>query len=264
MHPMLNIAIRAARNAGDLIQRSSQNLENIHIDQKGRNDYASEVDRLAEHEIIKVIRTAFPDHAILAEESGEHQGNDYVWVIDPLDGTTNFLHSFPQYAVSIALKNKNKLELGVIYDPVRDELFTAERGGGAMLNNRKIRVAKHNSMRGALIGTGFPFKKQENLEPYLNMFRAVTQDTAGIRRAGAAALDMAYVACGRLDAYWETGVSEWDIAAGVLLVQEAGGVATDFAFNDKYLQTGNIIAGNPRMHQLMYHTLEPHIPDNLK
>ncbi len=261
---MLNIAIRAARNAGDLIQRSSQNLENIHIDQKGRNDYASEVDRLAEHEIIKVIRTAFPDHAILAEESGEHQGNDYVWVIDPLDGTTNFLHSFPQYAVSIALKNKNKLELGVIYDPVRDELFTAERGGGAMLNNRKIRVAKHNSMRGALIGTGFPFKKQENLEPYLNMFRAVTQDTAGIRRAGAAALDMAYVACGRLDAYWETGVSEWDIAAGVLLVQEAGGVATDFAFNDKYLQTGNIIAGNPRMHQLMYHTLEPHIPDNLK
>jgi myo-inositol-1(or 4)-monophosphatase len=166
--------------------------------------------------------------------------------------------------VSIALKNKNKLELGVIYDPLRDELFTAERGGGAMLNNRKIRVAKHNSMRGALIGTGFPFKKQENLEPYLNMFRAVTQDTAGIRRAGAAALDLAYVACGRLDAYWETGVSEWDIAAGVLLVQEAGGVATDFAFNDKYLQSGNIIVGNPRMHQLMYHTLEPHIPDNLK
>jgi myo-inositol-1(or 4)-monophosphatase len=264
MHPMLNIAIRAARNAGDLIQRSSQNLDNIHIDQKGRNDYASEVDRMAEHEIIKVIRTAFPDHAILAEESGEHQGNDYVWVIDPLDGTTNFLHGFPQYAVSIALKNKNKLELGVIYDPLRDELFTAERGGGAMLNNRKIRVAKHNSMRGALIGTGFPFKKQENLEPYLNMFRAVTQDTAGIRRAGAAALDLAYVACGRLDAYWETGVSEWDIAAGVLLVQEAGGVATDFAFNDKYLQSGNIIVGNPRMHQLMYHTLEPHIPDNLK
>ena len=261
---MLNIAIRAARNAGDLIQRSSQNLDNIHIDQKGRNDYASEVDRMAEHEIIKVIRTAFPDHAILAEESGEHQGNDYVWVIDPLDGTTNFLHGFPQYAVSIALKNKNKLELGVIYDPLRDELFTAERGGGAMLNNRKIRVAKHNSMRGALIGTGFPFKKQENLEPYLNMFRAVTQDTAGIRRAGAAALDLAYVDCGRLDAYWETGVSEWDIAAGVLLVQEAGGVATDFAFNDKYLQSGNIIVGNPRMHQLMYHTLEPHIPDNLK
>ena len=261
---MLNIAIRAARNAGDLIQRSSQNLDNIHIDQKGRNDYASEVDRMAEHEIIKVIRTAFPDHAILAEESGEHQGNDYVWVIDPLDGTTNFLHGFPQYAVSIALKNKNKLELGVIYDPLRDELFTDERGGGAMLNNRKIRVAKHNSMRGALIGTGFPFKKQENHEPYLNMFRAVTQDTAGIRRAGAAALDLAYVACGRLDAYWETGVSEWDIAAGVLLVQEAGGVATDFAFNDKYLQSGNIIVGNPRMHQLMYHTLEPHIPDNLK
>ena len=264
MHPMLNIAIRAARNAGDLIQRSSQNLDKLTIDQKSRNDYASEVDRMAEQEIIKVLRNAFPEHAILAEESGEHQGNDYVWVIDPLDGTTNFLHGFPQYAVSIALKHKNKLEIGVIYDPSRDELFTAERGGGAMLNNRKIRVAKQNSMRGALIGTGFPFKNQQHLEAYLNMFRAVTADTAGIRRAGAAALDLAYVACGRLDAYWEIGVSEWDIAAGVLLVQEAGGVATDFAFNDKYLQTGNVIVGNPRMHQLMYHTLEPHISANLK
>ncbi len=264
MHPMLNIAIRAARNAGDLIQRSSQNLDKLTIDQKSRNDYASEVDRMAEQEIIKVLRNAFPEHAILAEESGEHQGNDYVWVIDPLDGTTNFLHGFPQYAVSIALKHKNKLEIGVIYDPSRDELFTAERGGGAMLNNRKIRVAKQNSMRGALIGTGFPFKNQQHLEAYLNMFRAVTADTAGIRRAGAAALDLAYVACGRLDAYWEIGVSEWDIAAGVLLVQEAGGVATDFAFNDKYLQTGNVIVGNPRMHQLMYHTLEPHITANLK
>lgn len=261
---MLNIAIRAARNAGELIQRSSHNLDKLTIDHKGRNDYASEVDRMAEQEILKVIRGAFPDHAILAEESGEHKGNDFVWVIDPLDGTTNFLHGFPQYAVSIALKNKNKIELGVIYDPIRDELFTAERGGGAMLNNRKIRVAKSNSMRGALIGTGFPFRNQDNLDAYLNMFRAVSADTAGVRRAGAAALDMAYVACGRLDAYWEIGVHEWDIAAGVLLVQEAGGVATDFSFNDKYLQSGNIIVGNPRMHQLMYHAIEPHVTPNLK
>lgn len=264
MHPMLNIAVRAARNAGDLIQRSSLNIEKLTIDQKSRNDYASEVDRAAEQEIIKVIRTAFPDHGILAEESGEIKGNDYTWIIDPLDGTTNFLHGFPHYAVSIALKNKNKLEIGVIYDPTRDELFTAERGGGAMLNNRRIRVTKQNTMRGALIGTGFPFKTMENIEPYLGMFKAVCADAAGIRRAGAAALDMAYVACGRLDAYWEIGVKEWDIAAGVLLVQEAGGVATDFSFNDKYLQSGNIITGNPKMHQLMYQIIEPHVPARLK
>jgi myo-inositol-1(or 4)-monophosphatase len=264
MHPMLNIAIRAARNAGELIQRASNNIEKLTIDQKGQNDYASEVDRMVEQEIIKAIRTSFPDHSILAEESGEHHGNDYVWVIDPLDGTTNFLHGFPQYAVSIALKHKNKLELGVIYDPCRDELFTAERGGGAMLNNRRIRVTKQNSLRGALIGTGFPFKSMENIEPYLSMFKAISADSAGIRRAGAAALDVAYVACGRLDAYWEIGVKEWDIAAGVLLVQEAGGVATDFSFNDKYLQSGNIIVGNPRMHQLMYHAIEPHVPTHLK
>jgi len=265
MHPMLNIAVRAARSAGDLIQRSSYNLDKLTVDHKSRNDYVSEVDRLAEQEIIKILRTAFPDHAILAEESGSHAGNDYVWVVDPLDGTTNFLHGFSHYAVSIALKHKNKLELGVIYDPARDELFTAERGGGAMLNNRKIRVGKQASMRGALIGTGFPFKNQQYLDVYLNMFRdVVTADTAGIRRAGAAALDLAYVACGRLDAYWEIGVNEWDIAAGVLLVQEAGGVATDFAFNDKYLQSGNVIVGNLKMHQLMYHTLEPHITENLK
>jgi myo-inositol-1(or 4)-monophosphatase len=261
---MLNIAVRAARNAGDLIQRASMNIEKLTIEQKGRNDYASEVDHMAEQEIIKLLRSSFPDHAILAEESGETKGNDYVWIIDPLDGTTNFLHGFPQYAVSIALKHKNKLELGVIYDPGRDELFTAERGGGAMLNNRRIRVSKQNSMRGALIGTGFPFKSMENIEPYLGMFKAVAADTAGIRRAGAAALDVAYVACGRLDAYWEIGVKEWDIAAGVLMVQEAGGVATDFSFNDKYLQTGNVIVGNPRMHQLMYHAIEPFVTASMK
>lgn len=264
MHPMLNIAVRAARNAGDLIQRASLNVEKLTVDQKGLNDYASEVDRMAEQEIIKHIRNAFPDHGILGEEFGEHQGNEYTWVIDPLDGTTNFLHGFPQYAVSIALKHRNRLELGVIYDPCRDELFTAERGGGAMLNNRRIRVSKQASMRGALIGTGFPFKSMENLEPYLAMFRGICADSAGIRRAGAAALDVAYVACGRLDAYWEIGVKEWDIAAGVLLVQEAGGVATDFSFNDKYLQSGNVIVGNLRMHQLMYHIIEPHVPDRLK
>ena len=261
---MLTIAVRAARSAGDIILRSADNLDRIQVDQKSKNDFTSEVDRNAEQEIIKIIRTAFPDHGFLAEESGEQIGNDYVWVIDPLDGTTNFLHGFPQYAVSIALKIKGKLEVGVVYDPLRDELFTASRGGGAMLNNRRLRVTKQNSLRGALIGTGFPFKKQEHLDAYLQMFRAICIDTAGIRRAGAAALDLAYVAAGRLDGFWEIGLHEWDMAAGVLLIQEAGGVVTDFSFNDNYLESGNLIAGNPRMQQFIYQAIQPAMTDKLK
>ncbi len=261
---MLNIAVRAARNAGDLIQRSADNLGRLSINQKSQYDYASEVDFQAEQEIIKVIRTAYPDHAILAEESGEHHGNDYLWVIDPLDGTTNFLHGFPQYAVSIALKIKGKIELGVVYDPNRDELFTAQRGGGAMLNNRRIRVGRQSSLQTALLGTGFPFRSDEFLDTYLAMFRPLCAATSGIRRAGAAALDLAYVATGRLDGFWEIGLKEWDMAAGVLLIQEAGGVVTDFSFNNHFLKSGNIIAGNPKMHQLMYQAIAPHVTDKLK
>jgi len=264
MQPMLNIAVRAARSAGDLILRSSDDIGQLRIDQKGKNDYASEVDRAAEREIISIIKAAYPDHAILAEESGEHEGNDFVWVIDPLDGTTNFLHGFPQYAVSIALKYKGRLEVGVIYDPLRDELFTAKRGGGAMLNNRRLRVTQPSGLKGALLGTGFPFKTDQHLDAYVGMFRALTMECAGIRRAGAAALDMAYVAAGRLDGFWEIGVMEWDIAAGVLLIKEAGGVVTDFSFNDNYLQSGNLIAGSPKMHQLMYKLIEPHVTESLK
>jgi myo-inositol-1(or 4)-monophosphatase len=264
MQPMLNIAVRAARSAGDLILRSAENVSRLHVDQKGKNDYASEVDRMAEREIIGIIKAAYPEHAILAEESGEHKGNDFVWVIDPLDGTTNFLHGFPQYAVSIALKHKGRLEVGVIYDPLRDELFTAKRGGGAMLNNRRLRVTNQTSLKGALIGTGFPFKTDKYLDAYLGMFRALTTECAGIRRAGAAALDLAYVAAGRLDGFWEIGVMEWDVAAGILLIKEAGGVVTDFSFNDKYLESGNVITGSPKMHQLMYQLIEPHVTDNLK
>lgn len=262
--PMLNIAIRAARSAGDLIVRSADSIGQLRIDQKGKNDYASEVDRMAEREIITIIRTAYPEHAIIAEESGTHAGNDYVWVIDPLDGTTNFLHGFPQYAVSIALKIKGKLEVAVIYDPLRDELFTAKRGGGAMLNNRRLRVSQPNSLKGALLGTGFPFKTDTHLDAYVAMFRALTTECAGIRRAGAAALDLAYVAAGRLDGFWEIGIMEWDMAAGILLIKEAGGVVTDFSFNDNYLASGNIIAGSPRMHQLMYALIQPHVTDKLK
>jgi myo-inositol-1(or 4)-monophosphatase len=264
MQPMLNIAIRAARSAGDLILRSSDNIGQLNIDQKGKNDYASEVDRAAEREIINIIRTAYPDHAILAEESGLHKGNDFVWVIDPLDGTTNFLHGFPQYAVSIALKYRGKLEVAVIYDPLRDELFTAKRGGGAMLNSRRLRVTNQTSMKGALIGTGFPFKTDLHLDAYIGMFKAITTEAAGIRRAGAAALDLAYVAAGRLDGFWEIGVMEWDMAAGILLIKEAGGVVTDFSFNDNYLTSGNVIAGSPKMHQMLYQLIEPHVTDNLK
>ncbi len=261
---MLNIAVRAARNAGDLILRSSNNVSQLTVNRKSQYDFVSEIDFKAEQEIIKIIRNAYPDHAFLAEESGEHEGNDYIWVIDPLDGTTNFLHGFPQYAVSIALKVKGKLQLGVIYDPTRDELFTAERGGGAMLNNRRIRVSRQNHLEPALLGTGFPFKSDKYLDAYLALFKPLCVATSGIRRAGAAALDLAYVACGRLDGFWEIGLKEWDMAAGVLLIQEAGGVCTDFSFNDQYLQSGNLITANPKMHQLMYKTIEPHIDAKIK
>ena len=264
MQPMLNIAVRAARSAGEIILRSADKASHLAVDSKGKNDFATEIDRLAEKEIISIIKAAYTEHSILAEESGEHAGNDFVWVIDPLDGTTNFIHGFPQYAVSIALKYKNRIEIGVVYDPLREELFTAKRGGGAMLNNRRLRVTGLTSMKGALIGTGFPFKVPQHLDAYLNMFRAITIDSAGIRRAGSAALDLAYLAAGRLDAFWEIELKEWDMAAGILLVKEAGGVATDFSFNDNYLTSGNLIAGSPRMHQLMYQLIEPHVTPALK
>jgi len=261
---MLNIAIRAARNAGDFIQRSSENVSQLTINKKSQNDFVTEVDRMAEQEIIQVIKHAYPDHAILAEESGEHKGNDYTWVIDPLDGTTNFLHGYPQYAVSIALKHKGKTEVGVVYDPLRDDLFTAEKGGGATLNNRRIRVSKQSDLSVALIGTGFPFKYPQHLDAYMGMFKTLTPKTAGIRRAGSAALDLAYLAAGRLDGFWEIGLKEWDMAAGILLVQEAGGVVTDFSFNDNFVKSGNIIIGNPKMHQALYQAIEPHVTEQLK
>ncbi len=264
MQPMLNIAVRAARSAGEIILRSADKASHLAVDSKGKNDFATEIDRLAEKEIISIIKAAYPEHSILAEESGEHAGNDFVWIIDPLDGTTNFIHGFPQYAVSIALKYKDRIEIGVVYDPQRDELFTAKRGGGAMLNNRRLRVTALTSMKGALIGTGFPFKVPQHLDAYLAMFRAITIDSAGIRRAGSAALDLAYLAAGRLDAFWEIELKEWDMAAGILLVKEAGGVATDFSFKDNYLASGNLIAGSPRMHQLMYQLIEPHVTPALK
>ncbi|MBD3610401.1 MAG: inositol monophosphatase, partial [Gammaproteobacteria bacterium] len=229
MHPMLTIAVRAARSAGNVIVRSMDRLDRLNIETKAQNDFVSEVDRQAEQEIIYTISKTYPDHGFIAEESGEHGGKEYQWIIDPLDGTTNFLHGFPQFAVSIALKHQGKLEHAVVYDPVRQELFTASRGGGAQLDGRRIRVTKRTSLDGALLGTGFPFKAQHHLDAYLEMFKSLFPMTAGIRRPGSAALDLAYVAAGRIDGFWEIGLNPWDMAAGALIIKEAGGLVSDFA-----------------------------------
>lgn len=264
MHPMLHIAIRAARNAGELIRRSVEKIPQLTIHKKIKNDFVSEVDLMAEREIIRVIKNAYPEHSILAEESGVSKGNQYTWVIDPLDGTTNFLHGYPQYAVSIAFKNKNRTEVGVIYDPLGDELYTAEKGRGAMLNDRRIRVSKQTNLNEALIGAGFPFKYPQHIDVYLNMFKTLTLMTAGIRQAGSAALNLAYLSAGRLDGYWEIGLKEWDMVAGILLIQEAGGVVTDFSFDNQYITSGNIITGNIKIHQALYKMLEPFVTEPLK
>ncbi|HHJ18144.1 MAG TPA: inositol-1-monophosphatase [Gammaproteobacteria bacterium] len=260
MHPMLNIAVRAARNAGDIIIRHLNRIDKLTISSKDRNDFVSEVDREAENEIIAVIHKAYPDHGVLAEESGLHKGNDeYQWIIDPLDGTTNFLHGYPQFAVSIALKHKGKLEQAVIYDPMRQELFTASRGGGAFLDNRRIRVSSQNSLEGALLGTGFPYKDMRHLDAYMESFKALIVDAAGIRRPGSAALDLAYVAAGRFDGFWEIGLNVWDIAAGVLLVREAGGLVGDFEGGHDFLESGNIIAAAPKLFPAMLRRIHPHL-----
>ena len=264
MHPMLNIAIRAARNAGNLIIRSLQHVEHLEVTTKGRNDFVTDVDRLAEQEIINTIHKAYPEHAIMAEESGQQGDNETVWIIDPLDGTTNFLHGFPHYCVSIAIMVRGKIEHGVIYDPLREELFTASRGSGAQLNDRRLRVTKAKELTGTLIGTGFPFKYPHYVEPYLATFNSVFTQVADVRRAGSAALDLAYVAAGRLDGYWEIGLEKWDLAAGVLLIEEAGGVVSDFADGDDYLNSGNLVVGNLAIHKSILKSITPHLTDELK
>jgi len=264
MHPTLNIAVRAARNAGNIIVRAMEHIERLHIKEKSENDFVTEVDKAAEKEIIRTLLGAFPTHSILAEESGVQGESDFQWIIDPLDGTTNYVHGFPQFAVSIALKNKQTIEQAVIYDPLRQELFTASRGRGAHLNDRRIRVTSRRTLEGALLGTGFPFKQQEHLDTYLATFKALFPMTAGIRRAGSAALDLAYVAAGRLDGFWELGLNPWDIAAGVLLIEEAGGFITDFSGNRNFMESGNVIAANPRIHKEMLDLIQPELTENLK
>lgn len=240
-----------------------EHIDRLNITEKSQNDFVTEVDNAAEKEIIRTIRAAFPEHAILAEESGLQGVSDFQWIIDPLDGTTNYLHGFPQFAVSIALKNKKTLEQAVVYDPLRQELFTASRGRGAHLNDRRIRVTSRRGLEGALLGTGFPFKQQQHLDAYLETFKSLFPMTAGIRRAGSAALDLAYVAAGRLDGFWELGLSPWDMAAGALLVEEAGGFISDFAGTKDFLETGNVVAANPRIQKIVLDHITPHLPPEL-
>ena len=257
MHPMLNTAVKAARKAGSIITRSSFDLDSLTVRRKRQNDFVSEVDHAAEEAIIGVLREAYPSHGILAEESGASDAKaDYVWVIDPLDGTTNFLHGFPQYCVSIGLLHKGVPSQGVVFDPNRNELFTASKGVGAYLNDRRIRVSKTDKLEDALVSTGFPFREIGDLDDYLRMFKNMTLNTSGIRRPGAAALDLAWVAAGRADGFWEMGLSPWDMAAGALLVREAGGLVGDFDGEDRFLASGRIVASNSKIFSAMLQVLK--------
>ncbi|MDO9617445.1 MAG: inositol-phosphate phosphatase [Pseudomonas sp.] len=270
MQPMLNIALRAARSAGEMIFRSIERLDVISVDEKDAKEYVTEIDRSAELLIIQALRKAYPTHSFLGEEGGliegSGEGTDYLWIIDPLDGTTNFIRGVPHFAVSLACKYRGRLEHAVVIDPVRQEEFTASRGRGAALNGRRLRVSPRKSLEGALLGTGFPFRDSQldNLENYLGMFRNLVGQTAGVRRAGAASLDLAYVAAGRYDAFWEFGLSEWDMAAGALLIQEAGGLVSDFTGGHEFLEKGQIVAGNTKCFKAVLTAIQPHLSASMK
>jgi myo-inositol-1(or 4)-monophosphatase len=264
MQPLLNIAVRAARRAGDLIVRNVDRVPTLNVRAKSRNDFVSEVDHMAERDIIETIRRTHPDHGFLGEEGGRSGGDEFVWIIDPLDGTTNFLHGFPTFAVSLACQYRGRIEHAVVYDPMRQELFTASRGDGAQLDGRRIRVSKQTTLEGALIGTGFPYRENSRwIDPYLAMLKSVMQQSAGIRRPGAAALDLAYVAAGRIDAFWEIGLNAWDTAAGSLLITEAGGRIGTLT-GGEYRQNGNVLAGSPKVYEAMLECLAPHVPAELR
>lgn len=264
MQPMTNIAIRAAREAGRVLLRYFDRVETVKTAEKRRNDFVTEVDRAAEAAIIDTIRKAYPNHAILAEESGAHAGDEYQWIIDPLDGTTNYLHGFPQFSVSIALKHGNELQCAVVYDPLREEMYNATRGAGAFLNERRIRVTARKGLEGALLGTGIPFRDLKHVDAYLAMMKDLLQDASGIRRPGSAALDFAYVAAGRLDGFWELGLATWDFAAGALLVKEAGGAVSDLSGGQRHFESGNVVAGGVRLHLEMLKSIRPHLSEALQ
>lgn len=248
MSAILNIAVQATYNAGSIIQQDSRNLERIKIDRKGHNDFVTEVDKKAEQAIIQTILKAFPNHNIMSEEEGSINNNsDTTWIIDPIDGTTNFIHGHPQYCISIAVKHEDKITHGAIYDPNRNDIFTAEVGKGAQLNGSRIRVSRMSSLADSLLATGFPTYDMSLLDRYMKIFREMLESTAGQRRAGSAALDLAYVAAGMVDGFWEFNLKPWDIAAGYLMVKEAGGLICDFDGGQNMLESGNIIAANPKL-----------------
>lgn len=257
-NPALNVAISAARKAGTVILRNINRLQSLTVTAKAAMDYASEVDRNAEAEAVRELRRAFPQHRVLAEESGEAGRGEAVWIIDPLDGTSNYLRGFPHYCVSIALYEGAQAQLGVVYDPLRDELFTASRGAGAFLNERRIRVSPRSSLDGALLCTGFPPRRRSRLDPHLAMCRSLLAEAEDIRRTGSAALDLAYVAAGRLDGYFEMGLMPWDMAAGALLVREAGGSCLDFRGGEDWMDTGEIIASTVKLAPQMLAAIRPH------
>ncbi len=265
MHPILNVAILAAKEAGKFIEHQSKNLDKVTIEKKGRHDYVSQVDKQTEDIIINAIRKYYPQHNILAEESGTQDRNStFEWVIDPLDGTTNFLHGFPHFSVSIAVTEKGKLMHGVVYDPMRDELFSASRGDGARLNNFRIRVSNEKELEDSILATGFPYHEFDYVDSYMETLKSFMLKTAGIRRPGSAALDLAYVAAGRVDGYWEMNLKPWDIAAGALIVQEAGGFVTDLRGGDNFLTSGNLIAANPKMLKHMAKVITATIPEKYR
>ena len=261
--PYTNIASRAAREAGNILLHYFEHVDALTIKEKQVNDFVSEVDKASEQIIIEAIRKAYPDHAILAEESGSHEGNDFLWIIDPLDGTTNYLHGFPQFSISIALQYRGELESAVVFDPLRDEMFIANKGQGAYLNDRRIRVTDQKNLKGALLGTGIPYRDQTHVDAYFGMMKALIKDAAGVRRPGSAALDFAWLAAGRTDGFWELGLAAWDFAAGSLLIKEAGGVVTDLSGGTEFLETGNVVAGNIKVHQAMLEEIKPFLSDKL-
>ena len=259
MNPMLNIGIRAARAAGKVITQNVDRYDHLSIEKKQRNDFVTEVDRKAEAEIVSTLRKAYPDHSFLCEESGLIGDKDaeYQWIIDPLDGTTNFIHGMPHFSVSIALTQKGRLYQAVVYDPMRQELFTAGKGEGAFLDSKRLRVSSRSKLEDALINTGFPFREGQNLDFYQRTLRHYTQKSGGIRRLGSAALDLAYVAAGRVEGCWLSGLQSWDIAAGALLVREAGGLINDFEGGDDWMTKGDVIAASPRIHHQMLEVMKP-------
>ncbi|MEM8816766.1 MAG: inositol monophosphatase family protein [Pseudomonadota bacterium] len=249
MHALLNVAVMAARQAGNVLIRKMNNLDKLKVEEKSHNDYVTDADRAAEKAVIETIRKHYPEHAILAEESGEDGDNEVVWIIDPLDGTTNFMHGFPIFAVSIGVQIKGRMEHATVYDPLRQEIFTASRGDGAQLDGRKIRISRQTQLEHALIGTGFPYRLTDgDMAPYLGMLEKVLRNTAGVRRPGAAALDLCYVASGRLDGFWETGLKPWDLAAGSLIIREAGGIVSGLDGSENFMQSGHVLTGSPKIY----------------